>query len=110
MRRQVGKRCLLAIAVVKRDFLRQADEFLFVCRIGANRAAMFADVVAPVRVFFAQCLFRFIRAVFATDYPKHQDAFALYFVLFGQRMVVGADSAVAQIQQFFLDVIELCRA
>ena len=97
MRRQVGKRCLLAIAVVKRDFLRQADELLLVCRIGANGAVVLADVVVPVGIFLAQCLFGFIRAVFAANHPQHQDVFALDFVLFGQWVVIGANGAIAEI-------------
>ena len=58
---------------------------------------MFADVVAPARVFLAQCLFRFIRAVFAANHPQHQDVFALDFVLFGQWVVIGANGAIAEI-------------
>lgn len=107
--REIRKCCLLAIAVVKRDFLRETDEFLFVRRIGADGTAMFADVVIPAGIVLAQGFFRFVRAVFAANDPQHENVSALDFVCFGQRMVLGADGAIAQIQQCFLDVAQLRR-
>ena len=99
---QVVERCSLAIAVIKRYRGRQTEQFTLVLTPGANRAAVSADVVSPLAALRTQSHFGFIGTGFAAGRPEHENVPPVDVVGSRERVIMGLDRRIAQIQQVLL--------
>ena len=96
-------------AVVKRHFIGQTDQFLFIRPGGHNRAGVLADIVSPFFMVFCQTFFGFVRAHFAACRPQNQNAFALDFINRSQGVERRLNGAAFNIQKLFLNAVDFIR-
>ena len=104
--RQVVQRSRLAIAVIKGHGGRQTEQLALVLPLGANRAAVSADEVRPIGMPPGETCPGLVGTGFAAGDPEHEDGLTVNVVSPCERVIIGPDRRIAQIQQFLMDRVD----
>ena len=101
--------CSLVQAIVERDGGRERKEFRFIRPLGADGARPLANEVAVILLIFAQAELGFVRPGLTAGRRDHENRSAIDFVGHNHGVIGRLNRAVSEIQNLFLDRIQLAR-